>query len=276
MLREWFGLYADATCPTGKTFTFFRGDGINVCRSSSQDENPVAPTCSTGTPYLIVTEGRETKAICVPSTTSSYPLITTGGPMDFPCRPGDYFGTSTPRPRPDMSDHVCIPASPSTTTTPPPPSSSSGGDLNSQYKALKAQYDTLITQTLAEPTKLSTALPQIQSINQQMATILDQMLVELQNARNGPNSDAYRAELAETLARIQMDYNGLKTNTDALQTLRRIRSFQDTSWQSSLNLYLALFLIFAIVLVLVMLFRRQTKASTPAPSASPAAIPTLM
>ena len=225
---------------------------------------------------MIVTEGRETKTICVPSTTTPYPVITTGGPADFPCRVGDYFGTSKPIPRPDMSDHVCIPASPSTTTTPPPPSSSSGGDLNAQYETLKRQYDTLITQTLAEPTRLSTALPQIQSINQQMSTLLDQMLTQLQYARNGPNSDAYRDQLTETLARIQMDYNGLKTNTDALQTLRRIRSFQDTSWQSSLNLYLALFLIFAIVLVLVMLFRRQTNASTPAPSASPAAIPTLM
>jgi uncharacterized protein involved in exopolysaccharide biosynthesis len=175
-----------------------------------------------------------------------------------------------------MSDHVCIPASPSTTTTPPPPSSSSGGDLNTQYKALKAQYDTLVTRAVADPTTLQTALPQIQSINQQMATILDQMLVELQAARNGPNSDAYRDELTATLARIQMDYNGLKTNTDALQTLRRIRSFQDTSWQPMLNLYLALFLIFGIVLVLVMLFRRQTKESTPATIASPPAMPTLM
>jgi hypothetical protein len=271
MLRERFGIYTDATCPAGRS-TFFGGDGIKSCRTSTADSSPVALTCATGTPYAIVTEGRDFKSICVPSSTTTYAGSTTGGPEDWPCRPGDYFGTSADT----WTGHVCIPASPSTSTPPPPPSSSSGGDLNSQYKALKTQYDTLITRAITDPTTLQTALPQIQSINQQMATVLDQMLVELQAARNGPNSDAYRDELTATLARIQMDYNGLKTNTDALQTLRRIRSFQDTSWQSTLNLYLALFAIFAIVLVLVMLFRRQTKESTPATIASPPAMPTLM
>jgi hypothetical protein len=148
-------------------------------------------------------------------------------------------------------------------------------DLSAQYTKLQADYQALITQALADSTKLPTVLPQIQSINQQMASVLDKMLVELQYARDGPNSDAYRDQLAETLARIQSDYNGLKSNTDALQTLKRIRSFQDTSWHSSLNLYIALFLLFAIVLVLVMVFRRHTKDSTIAPSTSPAAIPPL-
>lgn len=149
-------------------------------------------------------------------------------------------------------------------------------ELSKQYDTLKAQYDTLIAQALADPTKVSTVLPQIQTINQQMAGVLDKMLTQLQYARDGPNSDAYRDELTATLARIQSDYNGLKTNTDALQTLKRIRSFQDTSWSSSLLLYVGLFLLFAVALVLVMMFRRQTKLSTIAPAASPTAIPALM
>ena len=268
MLRERFGIYPDATCPAGTTRDLASAPMNSVLICIAEFGVKSAGQClAGGTPTYITDASRNNAAVCIPSTTASYPLITTGGPQDFPCRSGDYLGFSD-------AGIKCIPSgSASTTTTTPTPSS---GDLNAQYEALKRQYDTLITQTLAEPTRLSTALPQIQSINQQMSTLLDQMLTQLQYARNGPNSDAYRDQLTETLARIQMDYNGLKTNTDALQTLRRIRSFQDTSWQSTLSLYLALFLIFAIVLVLVMLFRRQTKASTPAPSASPAAIPTLM
>lgn len=268
MLRERFGIYPDATCPAGTVNDPASAplNSVLICIGDFGVKS--AGQClAGGTPMYITDASRNSAVVCVPTSTTSYPLITTGGPQDFPCRSGDYLSFSD-------SGIKCIPSgSAATTTTTTTPSS---GDLNAQYETLKRQYDTLITQTLAEPTRLSTTLPQIQSINQQMSTLLDQMLTQLQYARNGPNSDAYRAELAETLARIQMDYNGLKTNTDALQTLRRIRSFQDTSWQSSLNLYLALFLIFAIVLVLVMLFRRQTKASTPAPSASPAAIPTLM
>lgn len=148
-------------------------------------------------------------------------------------------------------------------------------ELSAQYTKLQTDYATAVDQALKDPSKLPTVLPQIQSINQQMASVLDQMLTQLQYARDGPNSDAYRDQLADTLARIQSDYNGLKTNTDALQTLRRIRSFQDTTWQSSLNVYIGLFLLFAVVLVLVMLFRRQKSDSASAPSASPTTMPPL-
>lgn len=148
-------------------------------------------------------------------------------------------------------------------------------ELNAEYTKLETDYQALVTQALADSSKLPTILPQIQSINQQMAGVLDKMLTELQYARDGPNSDAYRTQLVETLARIQSDYNGLKTNTDALQTLKRIRSFQDTSWQSSLTIYIGLFLLFAVVLVAVMVFRHQTSESTIAPSTSPIAMPPL-
>jgi ribosomal protein L29 len=167
----------------------------------------------------------------------------------------------------------CIPAG---TAAPAAPPSGSVEDLSARLATLRTQYTTLATQATTTPAQVPTLLPQIQTINQQIAAVLDQMIAQLQHARQGPNSEAYRNELTATLARIQMDYNGLKTNTDALQTLRRIRSFQDTSWQPTLNLYLALFCIFTIVLVLVMLFRRQTKESTPATIASPPAMPTLM
>jgi hypothetical protein len=149
-------------------------------------------------------------------------------------------------------------------------------ELNTQYTTLKASYDRLVAQALANPGRIAVILPQIQTINQEMATVLSQMLTELQYARESSNSDAYRTQLIETLTRIQSDYNGLKTNTDALQTLRRIRSFQDTSWKSTLTMYLALFLVVGILLALVVLFRRQTKVSTIAPTMSPTAMPPLM
>lgn len=148
-------------------------------------------------------------------------------------------------------------------------------ELNTQYATLKASYDALIEQALLDQTKLPTVLPKIQTINQQMATVLDQMLTELQYAKESSNSDAYRTQLIATLTRIQSDYNGLKTNTDTMQTLRRIRSFQDTSWQGPLTIYLAIFLVVAVLLILVVLFRRQKTDSAIAPSMSPPAMPAL-
>ena len=148
-------------------------------------------------------------------------------------------------------------------------------ELRARYADLRGQYDALIAQTLSSPGTVSTTLPQIQTLNQQIAAVLDEMLTELQYVREGPNSDAYRTQLLEQLTRIQTDYNGLKSNTDSLETLRRIRSFQDESWKPSLLLYVFGLIAAAILLVLVMLFRRQTSDSTIAPSTSPTAMPTL-
>jgi hypothetical protein len=133
-----------------------------------------------------------------------------------------------------------------------------------------------VNQGAQTPAQIQTLLPQIQSVNQQIAAVLDQMITQTQYAPPGPNSDTYRDQLVEQLTRIQSDYNGLKNNTDALKTLRRIRSFQDTSWQSTLALYLTGFLVVALLLVLVMLFRRQKSVSPTAPSMSPTAMPPLM
>jgi hypothetical protein len=264
MLRERFGNYPDGTCAPGSTLRSPIFPGQIPC--VSPEGVGLYHVCPAGsTPYSITTEARVTAAICVPTSTAVYPR-TTVNPAVFPCNAGDYLGFSA-------TGMKCIPAG---TAAPAAPPSGSVEDLSARLATLRTQYTTLATQATTTPAQVPTLLPQIQTINQQIAAVLDQMIAQLQHARQGPNSEAYRNELTATLARIQMDYNGLKTNTDALQTLRRIRSFQDTSWQPTLNLYLALFCIFTIVLVLVMLFRRQTKESTPATIASPPAMPTLM
>jgi hypothetical protein len=148
--------------------------------------------------------------------------------------------------------------------------------LSARLTALRTQYTALVNQGAQTPAQIQTLLPQIQSVNQQIAAVLDQMITQTQYAPPGPNSDTYRDQLVEQLTRIQSDYTGLKNNTDALKTLRRIRSFQDTSWQSTLALYLTGFLVVALLLVLVMLFRRQKSVSPTAPSMSPTAMPPLM
>lgn len=270
MLRERFGLYTDATCPAGTTMIppeYLRGV-IRACTGATGGKDAVCPSGSTV--YAIQTQTRQQAVICVPSGTATYPLVSST-PGSWPCRSGDYYG-STARDATDTSGQsVCIPATTATSSS----SSSSGSldTLSTQYTSLKTQYTTLANTVLADPTKMTQSLPTLQSLNQQIASVLDQMLTALQYAKQSPNSDAYRDQLVETLGRIQMDYNGLKTNTDALQTLKRIRSFQDTSWQSSLNLYIALFLLFAVGLVLVMAFRRHKTASAIAPSASPSTMP---
>lgn len=276
MLRERFGIYTDATCPANTILSIARDLTIDVCRETSVAGRTLPAICPAGSgPYSILTESFQQYVICVPAGTAVYAPRTVTSPTEWPCAPGDYFGTSASSPT--EQDFKCIPSSSASTSASSSPASSSSGEtiesLSTQYTTLKAEYDALAAQALATPSTLATSLPRLQSINQQMASLVDQMLKDLQYAKAGPNSDAYRDQLVETLGRIQVDYNGLKTETDALQTLKRIRSFQDTSWQSSLNLYIGLLLLFACVLVLVMVFRHQKRESASAPTTSPSAMP---
>ena len=267
MLRERFGIYADGTCPAGSTMMSPLTANSMACRKND-GTGLLMHTCASGKPFVIATDTRQVAAICVPDATVVYPM-TQSAPNTFPCRAGDYLGMAA-------DGYKCIPAGSSATTSTTAGSGESLNELSARLTALRSQYTDLVNQGAQTPAQIQTLLPQIQSVNQQIAAVLDQMITQTQYVPPGPNSDTYRDQLVEQLTRIQSDYNGLKNNTDALKTLRRIRSFQDTSWQSTLALYLTGFLVVALLLVLVMLFRRQKSVSPTAPSMSPTAMPPLM
>ena len=263
MLRELFGLYADATCPPGTALP--PTDQLrlipNLCTGPDGGKPSVCPAGTTA--YTITTEARQIAIICVPAGTALYDRIS-WNPIVYPCRTGDYFGVTE-------SGMKCIPAA-----GPPATTSAASGtglqELTTRLTSLRAQYTTLANQATATPAQIQTLLPQIQSVNQQIAAVLDKMLAQMQYATAGGNSETYRDQLVEQLARIQSDYNGLKTNTDAMKTLQRIRSFQDTSWQSTLMLYIGFFVLVAGLFALVVVIRRYTNTSASTPSPSPAAM----
>lgn len=273
MLRERFGLYPDATCPAGTTMIppEYLRKVIIACTGANGGKAAICPSGSNV--YAIQTETRQQAVICIPSGTATYAPDFTKGMNTWPCQAGDYFGNSKRDATDTSGQYICIPAT--TATSSSSGSSSTLDTLTTQYTSLKTQYTTLANTVLADPSKMTQSLPTLQSLNQQIASVLDQMLRALQYAKQSPNSDAYRDQLVETLGRIQTDYNGLKTNTDTLETLRRIRGAQDDSWKGPLFIYLMAFLAAAILLVLILVLRRQTKESAAAPSMSPTAIPPL-
>lgn len=276
MLRERFGIYADATCPAGTTLidkAAFR-DSTAVCRKNDQSGFLPAVCPSGQTTYFVANSAREVGVVCIPSSATTYTPDFSKPRGNWLCQSSqDYIGTTWSRAEPpeDYSSVKCIRVS----ATAPSSGDTSLDGLSTQYTSLKTQYSTLAAEVLADPSKMTARLPTLQSLNQQIASVLDQMLRAMQYAKQSPNSDAYRDQLVETLGRIQTDYNGLKTNTDTLETLRRIRGAQDESWRGPLFVYLMAFLAAAIFLVLVILFRRQTSESTIAPTMSPTAMPPL-
>lgn len=151
-------------------------------------------------------------------------------------------------------------------------------ELNKRYTALTTQYDTLVQSAIANPTKLDPYIEQIIQVNTQISTVLDEMIKILTVAKTS-SSDMllYRDELLQKLDKIQKEYNGLVQNSDKLETLRRIRAFEDDSWKRTLRLYIFAFIAIVVLVAVVLMFKRkaQTTDMTNAMPASPAAIPAL-
>jgi hypothetical protein len=139
-------------------------------------------------------------------------------------------------------------------------------DYKRQYTALYAQYMQLIEEGLANPARAAEKVPQVMAVATQIATVLDEAAKDL--ALVPSPSEAIIAEqqkLTERLQQIQRDYNGLAQNADKVETLRRIRAYQDESWRPTFAFHLIAFFVLAIILFLVVLFMRQRENVTTSP-----------
>lgn len=134
--------------------------------------------------------------------------------------------------------------------------------MNPDFQRLATEYERLADEALSDPTKMQTNVNRMKTINAQMASILDATIRDM--TASGPSGDIARQrdELLQKLTRIQRDYNGLLVNTDKLETLRRIRGFEESDWKSQLRTYMIVLAVLAVVLVLFVLFRRQKTLST--------------
>lgn len=137
--------------------------------------------------------------------------------------------------------------------------------MDPEFQRLSAEYQRLADESLSNPAKVQTNVEKMKDINMRMASILDRTIHEITMGISG-DVDRQRNELIQKLVRIQKDYNGLLVNTDKLETLRRIRGFQETDWKSDLRIYMIVLAVLAVVLFLFVFFRRQkTFSSTVAP-----------
>lgn len=148
--------------------------------------------------------------------------------------------------------------------------------MDAQYQRLAEQYQALADDAIANPSKLQANTEKMKELNLQMAQLLDSEIAGLTSAGARGELATQRDELVEKLRRIQKDYNGLLVNTDKMQTLRRIRGFQEEDWKGKLKLYIIFFSILAGIMLLLVLFKRQKTESTNIAPISPTSMPPLM
>lgn len=144
-------------------------------------------------------------------------------------------------------------------------------ELNKRYQELNAQYKATADKALVakDATTINKEVENLRALNLQIANILEQMLALVADVKNETGTlKIARDELTMKLTRIQRDYSDLNKQTDRLETLRRIRQYEEVVANRSMYLYLGLFLAFCIVLLLVVWMKgyfQKKLASTPMP-----------
>lgn len=147
-------------------------------------------------------------------------------------------------------------------------------ELRAAYTRKINEYDETIKSALER--RDTTQVEKVKQLNAELSKLLEKMIETMTFLKKDtPRLEKERDELVKKLRRIQMDYNGLLVNTDALETLRRIREQEGGMAKRDLYRYLAFFFVVAIGIVLMMLFvkgqsrMKSTETSTSVPKITP-------
>jgi hypothetical protein len=146
-------------------------------------------------------------------------------------------------------------------------------ELEAFYKRKEEAYQKLVFSVDAK-----VKLPEIRKLNQELSDILNAMLeIVATTKQSSGNLSAVQQDLLTKLKKIERDANQLAKDTDAVETLRRIRADEESRFSSTLYFYIGAVLLVALLILLVMfVFSGKTsEAITPMPI-SPSTTPPLM
>ena len=140
--------------------------------------------------------------------------------------------------------------------------------LRVKYETQLKEYDALIGEALEASD--TSQLPRLRTLNTSIGSTLNEMIQQLTFLKKDtPDLKKERDELIIRLRRIQQDYDGLRVNTDELETLRRIRQQESSEANQILYMYLFFFFIVCLVIVLYLLFMTHRKDMTAARASMP-------
>ena len=145
-------------------------------------------------------------------------------------------------------------------------------ELEALYKRKEEAYKRLVFSVDAQ-----TKLPEIRKVNRELSNILNAMLgIVATSKQSSGNLTAVQQDLLAKLKKIERDANQLVKDTDAVETLRRIRADEESRVNTSLYFYIGAILVVALLILLVMfIFSQKTsELSTPMPM-SPSMTPPL-
>jgi hypothetical protein len=141
-------------------------------------------------------------------------------------------------------------------------------ELKAKYARQLKEYEDSINGAIS--TQDVSKIDSLKQMNMSLSKTLNEMIEKLTFLKKEtPQLVNDRDELIARLRQIQLDYNGLRVNTDALETLRRIRQQENGEVKRELYWYILFFLGVCIVIVMYLVFMPQTKDRTATSANSP-------
>ncbi len=141
-------------------------------------------------------------------------------------------------------------------------------ELRAKYETQVREYETMVKTAIQ--TEDTSKIAEIQAKNAGIAKTLNEMIEKLTFLkRETPSLTKERDHLVDRLRQIQQDYNGLKSNSDKLETLRRIRQEESTEANRQLYLYFGFFLLVCLIIVVFLAFMTHRKDTTAASASMP-------
>lgn len=137
-------------------------------------------------------------------------------------------------------------------------------DLKKQFDTKKGEYDAL----LATQNPSEADMQKLRTLNREMFVILEEAILALKTSQPAEMEVASR-ELSAVLTRIERDYGALSSGSDRIETLRRIREFEEVRSNGLVNIYAILLLVFAVGLLVIMIFSQRVSASSAMPLTRP-------
>lgn len=141
-------------------------------------------------------------------------------------------------------------------------------ELRAKYKTQLRDYEEHVNRAIQAED--ASQIPAIQAKNVAIARTLDKMIETLTFLKKEtPSLTSERDEFIDKLQTIQRDYNGLKSSTDQLETLRRIRQQESSEANRQLYLYFGFFLLVCLIIVVYLAFVSHKKDTTAASASIP-------
>lgn len=229
----------------------------------------------------------ESKKVCMPSTALTYIREVPSDPVNdpWPCNAGDplsvdWTGPAVPTTLKcyrmsgsssgsSSSGSATGTSSSSTETAAPLPFTT----LDSTYKRQVSEYEAAMQASITAND--ASKLPELRTKAEAIQATLNQMIESITfMRRDTPDIQSERTTLLEKLRRIQQDYSAMVTNTDDMETLRRIRQQEGGDARRQLLIYLIAFIFVSTMLLIYMVYtgrKKDTSATTDAmPTMRPA------